>query len=372
FASKARLRWTPRGEPADVYLNGEYAGLYLLAERIEAAPDKMNLSDKDFLGQLKSKTMIGKNDAAFLIDGGSYFEIKFPVNPSERRLSEIEKSVKDASRALLNNSDNLFDILNIDSFARMFLIDEIFMDMDADINSSYYYSDGGKICAGPAWDYDRSMANMNSDVTNLKIKYPNQIYCAEPYNMPYSGDISCLRYSRLYRNKRFRQRLAEIYKNEYRALLVNTVKDISVLGETVSASDAMESVRYKAMRQRFDAEYYKDTREEISDIKSLLEAHLAFLDSVFIDGKEYKSVWFSAPDFRIRPPKRYSVAELYIVDHRAVEVGSKVENVLGKKMYISGTDTVFDFNTPITDNITLLTKSQSELEADIRRYKETK
>ncbi|MBP5092518.1 MAG: hypothetical protein J6332_00530, partial [Abditibacteriota bacterium] len=111
---------------------------------------------------------------------------------------------------------------------------------------------------------------------------------------------------------------------------------------------------------------------EISDIKGLLEAHLAFLDSVFIDGKEYKSVWFSAPDFRIRPPKRYSVAELYIVDHRAVEVGSKVENVLGKKMYISGTDTVFDFNTPITDNITLLTKPQSEIEADIRRYKETK
>ena len=56
LANQVGFYWTPEGEYVDVYINGEYNGLYLLSEKVEVASGRLelNLEEGDFFGEFRS------------------------------------------------------------------------------------------------------------------------------------------------------------------------------------------------------------------------------------------------------------------------------------------------------------------------------
>ena len=89
----------------------------------------------------------------------------------QNKLNEVE------SQCYNDNVENI----DIDSFARYFLVEDFSANRDAIFNSFYFYKDRGndKIYFGPVWDFDLAFDNSrdfyptNEKQTNFAFKYPS-------------------------------------------------------------------------------------------------------------------------------------------------------------------------------------------------------
>lgn len=145
----------------DVYLNGEYYGLYLLEEAHKVSADRIDLPSKAFMVTHNNKERTGDGPYFFLDNGEDMFTIEYPRNPKDEDHSKIEETIKGFDSAIHQGDLSLIDM---DSFADYYIADEISMNYDAFSNSSFFYQkwDGDVLHAGPIWDYDLSFGEYNS------------------------------------------------------------------------------------------------------------------------------------------------------------------------------------------------------------------
>ena len=165
------MDWAPRGEFVEFYLNGEHQGNYYLCEQIKIDKNRINISEFE-------------DDATDGEDGGyllefdtnyqaeiNYFMSKYynyPVtikDPDEEIITSwqhplytyIYNYIGETESALKNNNfETLFSKIDYSTFIDYLLIQEVSGNGECNHpKSSYMYKDaGGKICAGPVWDFD--------------------------------------------------------------------------------------------------------------------------------------------------------------------------------------------------------------------------
>lgn len=150
----------------DVYLNGEYFGLYLLEESHKVSADRIDLPNNAFMVTHTSKDRVGDGPYFFLDDGEDTFTIEYPKDPKEEKFSEIEGVIKGVDIAIHQGD---FSYVDMDTFANNYLADEISMNYDAFTNSSFFYQrwEGDALHAGPVWDYDLSFGENNTTNTDF-------------------------------------------------------------------------------------------------------------------------------------------------------------------------------------------------------------
>lgn len=203
-------------KPIDLYINGNYNGLYLLTEKIQinkARIDITNLEEENELLNGENMTVYGTFDEETpdLLSIRGYELPEDPDDITGGYILEMEKSYRyrenidngfktsgsicvtikepsQASRAQVLYIGNLFndfhnairakdganpdtgihysDYIDITSFARKFLIEEFSKNYDAQASSQFFYKDSDdvdtRIYAGPCWDYDLSMGNIRN------------------------------------------------------------------------------------------------------------------------------------------------------------------------------------------------------------------
>lgn len=277
LASKTGMRWTPQCEYVDVYLNGEYAGLYLLAERVEVGENRLNLADDpdSFLCKVDLSDRLATLENPIVTELGRAVEITDPSNISGAHTDAIAAKVQQLEDAILGGQ--IEDILDLDSWAIRLLIDEITENLDGDRASSYFYYTGGKFYAGPIWDYDHIWGtrdtNLNPEalLATSRLKAPDK---PTPYN------------NALYENPVFYARMVEIYETTLLPLFQElTDGGIEALGEEISAASTMNSIRWRHMY-----DYWNRLKMTAADLTEFLNRRLIFLNSVWLDGKTYYSV----------------------------------------------------------------------------------
>jgi len=145
---------------ANVYLNGEYYGLYLVEESHKVDEGRIELPLNAIIFQRASSDRTGAGQYFTLDNSEDVFIMEYPKEVSEERLSEIQQTIR-----IIDYQIHQGDFTNIDmeSFAKYFLADELSMGYDAFKNSCYFYQlePGGKLYAGPVWDYDLSFGETN-------------------------------------------------------------------------------------------------------------------------------------------------------------------------------------------------------------------
>lgn len=203
-------------KPVDLYINGNYNGLYLLTEKIQINKARINITNLEEENELLN----GENMTAY----GTFDEetpdllsirgYELPEDPDDITggyILEMEKSYRyrenidngfktsgsicvtikepsQASRAQVLYIGNLFndfhnairakdganpdtgihysEYIDVSSFARKFLIEEFSKNYDAQASSQFFYKDSDdvdtRIYAGPCWDYDLSMGNIRN------------------------------------------------------------------------------------------------------------------------------------------------------------------------------------------------------------------
>ncbi len=252
------LKYTPHCRQINLYYDGEYRGVYLLIEKTEVGEGRVevedlekdtedvnsDISDFDILSQVEMK--LSQGTACHYIDklkktddvtGGYLLEMDFTDRAAEEKSwfttskgqSVVVKSpeyvpkenmeyiaglYQEFEDAIYNgginptNHKSYIDMIDAESLAKVYILEELSMDIDAFSSSNYIYKKAGKssrLTFGPVWDFDTGygdlksssgqMANIeclgaaNSELMKVMLKIPSfQNTVKEVYNR-YFGKI---------------------------------------------------------------------------------------------------------------------------------------------------------------------------------------
>lgn len=328
LAKNVGLRWTPECRWVDLYLNGEYSGLYLLAEKVEVHPNRVDLDPGDFLCRIDLEERWSTLSSPFLTEGGRTVEVCYPRIPAAGQPEAIRSRVNELEQTILSGEDlSRSDVLDLDSWVRRYLIDEISANIDADLASSYFYSREGKIWAGPLWDYDMTLGNFprNQDPHAFIAK---NLYKSDSLVSPF--------YGALYENPSFYSRMVELYRTEFVPQL-QMMQDggIDRLIEHIADASRCNSIRWRTMYDNLTA----DVVHSPEALKDYFSRRIRFLDSAWLEGTRYCTVQFES-----RPGSAYrsvSVKQGRLLETPYINTDTTV-------WVDSETGEVFDFSQSVT------------------------
>lgn len=291
FAEKTGLYWTPDCEYVDLYLNGEYAGLYLLTEKIEISEARLDLNESTYLFSIETAVETSRPSNLgnhFSTESGQTIEVTNPANLTNEEMDDFHAYIQSVDNSILNGSSDLFDKIDLDSWVRKYLIEEIFVNLDSGLNSQYFYRDEGfssKIFAGPIWDYDHTLGNQSAiAIQNPACFYASAAQKAPVWNTPW--------YAALYHNEAFYQRLVELYQSEYLPLLNDLINhEINVLSDKVERAAVNNNIRWASL-----FEERRTFQEDVRYIQNFLKERIDFLNSAWIDRTLYYTIQLCTTD----------------------------------------------------------------------------
>jgi len=155
----------------ELYLNGEYQGIYTLTEQVELAPSKLYF--ETIPGVLNTGYFLELDHRFFekggvdLVDGfvvaGIPYELIGP-DPShpdfeEAQMHYIQNYFWEMEAALVAQS-GYENYLDIDNWIDYFIVQELFKNVDVGWSSVYIYKKPGEVVRlGPLWDFDLAIGN---------------------------------------------------------------------------------------------------------------------------------------------------------------------------------------------------------------------
>ncbi|MBQ8382950.1 MAG: CotH kinase family protein [Clostridia bacterium] len=185
--------WSPDCTSVEVYLNGEYRGVYLLCEEIDVNPNKVNISE-DLTGA-------GSDDIGFLVEisgnpkspsfecNDRSYQIHSDLSTDESEAWEQRRYIEDylasAWEAVRDGDEaKIAQLIDVDSMVNAYLVEEILKNLDCGYDSFYLYREkGGKLTLGPLWDFDNALGNADEGTENyydLYVAY-NERFQSNPW-----------------------------------------------------------------------------------------------------------------------------------------------------------------------------------------------
>jgi hypothetical protein len=172
------MPWTPRWAFVEVFLNGRYDGTYQLTEKIEAGPDRVNITRMkaaDTSGDALTGGYLMEIDER--LDGAVWFYtpravpivIQDPDPAVAEQADYIRTYVGQAEDALYSSAFTDPDLgwpayFDAGTFIDWFIVNETTASVDAIFFSScwlYKHRMDPLLRMGPVWDFDISMGNVN-------------------------------------------------------------------------------------------------------------------------------------------------------------------------------------------------------------------
>ena len=336
MAAYAGLPYTPECRQIDLYLNHQYAGVYILQEKVEIGDNRIEITDLEKATErvngepLESFAKMGPQAST----RGQYKYVDIPADPEDitggylvefevsdkRYLDEIcgytttrskvivVKEPEYASKAQMayisafmqayenaifasdgidpDTGRHYADLVDFDSLVLKYMIEEISKNLDGNKSSQFFYKPSDResavAYAGPAWDYDSTFGDYGREKDSKALIYPTGFY---------HNTVDRLNYwwPQLYAKPEFYEAVCRMWQNRYApAMRV-------VLGEETDPSGRLRSIaEYAAgieksaamnfllwpMRQSSDniAHTGKTFKANIEYLTSYIAKRYAFLD----------------------------------------------------------------------------------------------
>lgn len=181
--SREMGHWAPNCRYVEVVINGEYKGIYVLIEKIKRGSGRVNIAKLN-TSDITNDNVTGGYIFSIDKDANGWFsdyaagqrDIHFSyVYPKENNIVAAQetyiKTYTDSFENALKSSQYQHKqtgwrkYADENSFINYLLVNEVSRNVDGYRISSYFhkdrYSKGGKIKAGPVWDYDLAFRNAN-------------------------------------------------------------------------------------------------------------------------------------------------------------------------------------------------------------------
>lgn len=293
LANEVGLTPSPDSQFADLYIDGEYAGVYQLSEKVEEGKNNLvkinDLTDstekanggtdldkfaqvKDGKGEGSKKYFDIPNDpeditggyllefdspgnydeepSGFVTKRGQYVVVKGPENASKAQIEYISEFCRDMEDAIYSpdgrngKGKHYSEYIDTESAALMYLLQEFSLNVDAGMTSCFFYKDSdakgdGKLHAAPAWDFDVAFGNLDSEFgDDVRFNTPDAVYVEDRVNWTMS-DL-CI-FARLCSHKDFYEVVLKMYNERFKPAL-----DILNDPNPVSSMHLKSLVQYRA------------------------------------------------------------------------------------------------------------------------------
>ncbi len=226
------LSESPEYTFVDLYFDGEYRGAYLLTEKPQINPGRVDIAELESHNTVTDENAkqqgvnswglkyqynptavcdadainggyLLESDAAFHAKENSWFEVydgriivvKSPEFCTKAQIEYISVLFNEAVKAAETNGyhgKSVIDYFNVDSLAALYLVNEYMQNIDFLNSSTYYFlPDAGnatyenKLYAGPAWDFDVSLGCRKESV----YRDPARMFWIDDYAVMFKGTV---------------------------------------------------------------------------------------------------------------------------------------------------------------------------------------
>lgn len=190
FAHDLGMDFAPGVMFADLFLNGEYVGNYMITDQVEVTKNRVNVqkdsteTDTGFLVELDQKIIDypeGVEGLDWFVVEGYHFMVKEPASDEDYRTAAQFAYIEDYFGTLfsiLRDGEDYSGMIDVDTFIDWFIVNEVFKNVDSGYSSVYFYKDaGGLLKMGPVWDFDLSAGNQQSGLV-WELRQPTGWYTA--------------------------------------------------------------------------------------------------------------------------------------------------------------------------------------------------
>ena len=293
----------------NLFINNESKGLYVLMEKIKRDKNRVDISklgddtvNGGYIIKIDKPTGDGEScstcyDSSFSFrssyntkgeisnESEIYFIYHYPKPDeiSEDQKDYIKSVIYDFETALISaNSQNLIDIIDIDSFVDFFIINELSKNPDGYRLSTFLNKDfEGKLKMGPIWDFNLAFANVDyCDGSNPEgwIHNFNNICPGDVWQVPFW-------WTNLMQNEVFKSAL----KIRWEALRSSKLSNSEIFGKINSYKDYLESNKvinqnfyiWPVLGQYVWPNYFVGSshQEEIDFMKNWITDRLSWMDN---------------------------------------------------------------------------------------------
>ena len=297
------LSFTPTPNKVNVYLNGEFVGLYTLCEQVQENEGRLNIEvdeiDPEWTELKQFNFLIAMDkcskDDPSAVEGETYFyvkkydkyfELKYPEKSqfaSEEQFESFFSQLQDYTLDMLDSFakgdiEKIKSEVNVNSLIDYFIVDAIMGEQDHMFKSfNMYYTntsenpeENKKLNFGPVWDYDWCLNTDWTGIPNEQFKLNLEIYYLDSNIHPFF---------RIFRYNSKRNELYNLLKFRYtyyaKDVLNNYIENLDLLADSMS-----ESVKLNHSR------WYSSLDKDLSDknivfLKEYLIARKAQLDELW-------------------------------------------------------------------------------------------
>ena len=300
LADEVGLDFSPNSEYVDLYLNGDYAGIYQLSEKVEEGKnnlvkindltdqtEKVNEEDLDsykhhssssrggmkyydipnnpdditggYLLEWEDHSKYDSEPSGFVTNRGQYVVIKGPEYASKEQVQYISSFVQDMEDAIYSSDGknskgkHYTEYLDADSAALMYLIEEFSVDIDAGITSCFFYKDSdtngdGKIHAAPVWDFDVAFGNLENTKDGVSMSNPEKWFVSKSYQ--YENGQPTI-FAQLFTHSDFVENVKKQYNGKFKAALEIVSSNDKVVGSHVKSIPAYREIIQSSVNMNF-------------------------------------------------------------------------------------------------------------------------
>lgn len=312
LACECNETYEPQGEFAEVYLNGAYQGLYLLTEAVEIAPNRLEIEpEENWLIETELDFRAREDVTQMITDRGQIFVIHSDTEVAKdekeqllRRLNDVESALFAENGVSEISGKTMAELIDMDSFARAWLIEELSGDHDVGITSQFAYAlkeDGSKWYAGPVWDFDGIMGNVNKPMYAVPEALTGMVEMSGT-----AEDNNQNRWlAAMWRHPEFQELVKslyiEVFRDVYERILL---QEIDRYVKTVRRSAVLDAFRWHDERLSWfftmpegipedigipgDSYQDYDTLDAcLAVVEDFMDRKLKFLDKLWIEGREF-------------------------------------------------------------------------------------
>lgn len=276
-------RWASDSRMVEVFLNGEYQGIYILIEKIARSNRRLGV-DRLLPDQVSEEEITGGYIYEISGNKGNFGETRHLRYPNFDRaapeqisyIRQYDNGFRNAMR-LQNYTEEYDKWIDVDSFVDELLVQEAMRNSDAYGWSSYFHKRRGeKLMAGPVWDFDQSAGNSS---------YPdNGVATGWLYSHPHTNNTPFF-WKKLMEDPAFsykvKKRWQELRKDEYST--DNLFHYIDSIASLLSEAQQREFEKWPVLgvyfwRETNGFQYRTTYKAEVDYLKSFLGQRWAWMD----------------------------------------------------------------------------------------------
>ena len=291
LAKEMGMDYVSDSEYLMVYVDGEYKGAFLLAETADVKDGRLeiNLDNGDIAFEYEAEREDEESVYEYT-EHGWRFVLNDPEQPTEEEKDNFLDTIYGFDEVVYSvDYQWIRDTIDIESFAKLYLLNEVAKTIDFDYSSVKFYKKDGTIFAGPPWDFDLSSGNYS-------VHYHYQAYVGDTKEekaeiMNSYSDMWAQRnliFNALTDYPQFNE-VVQTYFDQYEALFRSVYQDGGIIDQIINEYGSLFESNYASVSEggagwdvskaysELEKERFSTYEENVQYLKKWMENRINYL-----------------------------------------------------------------------------------------------